>query len=112
TGQALQGRIQQAQQLLPSVRISPYFRQVVAQIGDRNLPAAGHRGDIVLVRTARALAAWDDRVEVQMADIELAVTLALPHRARAGIPLAQQLARTLEQVPPGGIDTEQPEELA
>ncbi|HLG60363.1 MAG TPA: ATP-binding protein [Ktedonosporobacter sp.] len=110
--QALQGHIQQAQQLLPSVRISQYLRQVIAHMVDHTLHAAGHRGDIVLTRTARALAAWDDRVEVQMADIELAVTLALPHRARAGISLAQQLARTLEQVPPGGIDTEQPEELA
>ena len=110
--QALCTRIQRAQQHLPSVRISAYLRQVIAHMVDRLLHAAGHRGDIVLLRTARAIAAWEERTEVQLADIELAVTLALPHRSRTDASLAQQLARTLEQVPSAGVDSEQPEELA
>src|SRR5207247_4215117 len=89
--QALHERIKQAQQLLPSVYVSRYFRQVVAMLVDRQLHAEGHRGDLVVLRTARALAAWEDRREVGLLDIEQAVKLALPHRARASSSIGQHL---------------------
>jgi magnesium chelatase subunit D len=107
----LQERIQAARQMLPTVYISRYFRQVVAFLVGRELHAQGHRGDLVVVRTARALAAWDNRQEVEQADIEQAILLAMPHRSRPGVSLIQQLARTQEQLPPGGTDSDQPEEL-
>lgn len=110
--QALQIRIQHARQLLPSVRISQYFRQVVAHLVSRKLKAEGHRGDIVVIRTARALAAWEQRSEVERADVEQAVALAMPHRSRSGMGIVQQLARMLDQLPAGGQDPERPEELA
>lgn len=110
--QALRERIQRAQQILPTVHISHYFRQVVAYLVARELHAEGHRGDIVVTRTARALAAWENRLEVQRADIEQAVTLAMTHRARSGAAISQQLARLLDQLPAGGADLEHPEEIA
>jgi magnesium chelatase subunit D len=110
--QALRERIQHARQLLPSVRISPYLRQVVAYLVARTLKAEGHRGDIVVIRTARALAAWEKRPEVTQADLEQAVALAMPHRSRSGSAILQQLARSLDQLPVGGTDSEKPEELA
>ncbi|HVB75772.1 MAG TPA: ATP-binding protein [Ktedonobacteraceae bacterium] len=109
--QALRARIEEARRVLPEVRISRYFRMVVAHLVGRELHAQGHRGDIVVVRTARALAAWEQRQEVQQADIELAILLAMPHRSRPGASLLQQLARAQEQLPAGGTDSEQPQDL-
>lgn len=109
--QALRERIQRAQQLLPSVRISLYFRQVVAHLVVRELRSEGHRGDLVAIRTARALAAWAGRREVERVDVEQAIALAMPHRARLR-PSTQQIARMLDQAPVGGFDPDRPEELA
>jgi len=110
--QVLRERIKHAQQFLPSVRVSTYLRQVVAMLVDRQLHAEGHRGDLVLLRTARALATWDNRTEVQLSDIEQAVGLALPHRARTGTAHVQQLAQALDQLPTATMDVDIPEEIA
>ena len=110
--QALHERIKHAQQLLPSVGVSAYLRQVVALLVDRQLHAEGHRGDLVVLRAARALAAWEGRTDVQYSDIEQTVELALPHRARAGTPLRQQLTQTLDRLPEGTTDVDIPQEIA
>src|SRR6266568_6371689 len=110
--QVLQERIKRSQQLLPSVYVSRYFRQVVAMLVDRQLHAEGHRGDLVVLRTARALAAWEDRTEVQLSDIEQAVGLALPHRARAGAATGQRLTQLFDQLPTATTDVNIPEEIA
>ena len=108
--QALRERLQRAREMLPGVQLSRYLRQVVAHLVAREFKAQGHRGDLVVMRAARALAAWDGRVEVQQGDIEQALQLAMPHRARSRPTMAQQIARAFEQLP-GGIDPEHPEEL-
>lgn len=110
--QALQERVKQAQRLLPAVHVSSYLRQIIAHLIDRQLHAEGHRGDIVGLRAARAIAAWEGRSAVEVADVERAIELALPHRAHSGSNVRQQLARTLDEVPMGGADTDQPEEIA
>jgi magnesium chelatase subunit D len=110
--QALHERIKHAQQLLPSVHVSRYFRQAVALLVDHQLHAEGHRGDLVVLRTARALAAWEDRTEVQTSDIEQAVGLALPHRARAGAAIGQHLTQLFDQLPEPTTDVDIPEEVA
>ena len=110
--QILHKRISRAQALLPSVRISSYLRQVIAVLIDKRLHAEGHRGDIVVLRTSRALAAWDNRVEVTQGDIEQAANLAMPHRMRNDMSITQQLVRTLEQVPAAADNNDTPEELA
>lgn len=40
------------------------------------------RGDLVMARTATALAAWAGRTEVAVEDVRQAALLALPHRRR------------------------------
>jgi magnesium chelatase subunit D len=110
--QALHERIKQARQLLTSVHVSRYLRQVVAMLVDRQLHAEGHRGDLVVLRTARALASWEDRTEVQLSDIEQAVALALPHRARAGAATGQHLTQLLDQLPTATTAADIPEEIA
>jgi magnesium chelatase subunit I len=42
----------------------------------------GHRGDIIILKTAKTLAAWNGRDQVEKADIDNAAELALPHRVR------------------------------
>jgi len=42
----------------------------------------GHRADIVTLKTARALAAYEDRTKVTGEDVAAAAELALPHRVR------------------------------
>jgi Mg-chelatase subunit ChlI len=44
----------------------------------------GHRADIVILKTARAHAAWAGRLAIQEQDILLAAELALPHRLKRG----------------------------
>jgi len=110
--QALHERIKRAQQLLPSVHVSPYLRQAIALLVDRQLHAEGHRGDLVVLRTARTLAAWENRTEVERSDIEQAIGLALPHRARAGTASVQKLTQTLDQLPTTATDVDIPEEIA
>ena len=108
----LHERIKAAQHLVPGVRVSPYVRQVIAHLVDRQLHAEGHRGDLVVLRTARALAAWEGRSDVLIADVEQAMLLALPHRAHPGKNITQHLARSLEEIPAAGSDSDQPEEIA
>ncbi len=109
--QALCSHVQQARERLTSVHISPYVRQVIAYLADRQFHTTGHRGDIVVTRTARALAAWQAHDEITRADIEQAVALAMPHRSKRAR-LTQRITQMLEQLPGGTFDSERPQELA
>jgi magnesium chelatase subunit D len=42
----------------------------------------GHRSDIVILKTARAHAAWANHLAINEQDIMLAAELALPHRLK------------------------------
>mgnify|MGYP006280748917 FL=1 len=42
----------------------------------------GHRGDIITLKAAKTIAAFDGRTEVAIEDVERAVELTLPHRVR------------------------------
>ena len=42
----------------------------------------GHRGDLVVLKSAKTIAAWEGRTSVTAADVEAAAELALPHRIR------------------------------
>ena len=44
----------------------------------------GHRGDLVILKAARAHAAYEGRSQINQRDIALAAELALPHRLRRG----------------------------
>ncbi len=49
-----------------------------------SLNVDGHRSDLVILKTARAQAAFDGRTSVTDRDIALAAELALPHRIKRG----------------------------
>ncbi|MER5754732.1 putative cobaltochelatase [Streptomyces sp. NPDC002088] len=78
---AVRARIVAARQLLPSVRLGDgALRQIAATCGAFEVD--GMRADIVMARTATALAAWAGRTEVLAEDVRQAALLALPHRRR------------------------------
>jgi Mg-chelatase subunit ChlI len=49
-----------------------------------SLQVDGHRGDLVILKTARAQAAFDGRKKISELDIAIAAELALPHRIKRG----------------------------
>ncbi|WP_405750134.1 putative cobaltochelatase [Streptomyces sp. NBC_01411] len=77
----LRARIVAARALLPSVRLGdPALRQIAATCAAFEVD--GMRADIVMARTATALAAWAGRPDVTADDVRRAALLALPHRRR------------------------------
>ncbi|MFI9624061.1 putative cobaltochelatase [Streptomyces sp. NPDC052042] len=78
---ALRARIAAARALLPGVRLGDgALRQIAATCAAFEVD--GMRADIVMARTATALAAWAGRTDVLAEDVRQAALLALPHRRR------------------------------
>ncbi|MEV5339156.1 putative cobaltochelatase [Streptomyces sp. NPDC052676] len=78
---AVRQRIVAARELLPQVRLGDgALRQIAATCAAFEVD--GMRADIVMARTATALAAWAGRTEVLAEDVRQAALLALPHRRR------------------------------
>ncbi len=77
----LSGRIEKATSLYPKVSIA---RELLFEIASFCLDVGvdGHRGDIIMLKTAKTLAAWEGRTQVEANDIEIAARLVLPHRIR------------------------------
>ncbi|MFB7614136.1 putative cobaltochelatase [Kitasatospora sp. NPDC056181] len=94
-------RITAARELLPKVGLTDVaLRQITAVCAAFEVD--GLRADIVMARTAVALAAWAGRTEVLEEDVRQAARLALPHRRRRNPFDApgldeEQLERTLEE---------------
>ncbi|MEU6913751.1 putative cobaltochelatase [Streptomyces olindensis] len=77
----VRARIVAARALLPSVRLGDgALRQIAATCAAFEVD--GMRADIVMARTATALAAWAGRTDVLAEDVRQAALLALPHRRR------------------------------
>uniref|UniRef100_UPI0009C099F9 VWA domain-containing protein n=1 Tax=Streptomyces viridosporus TaxID=67581 RepID=UPI0009C099F9 len=78
---AVRARIVAARELLPQVCLGDgALRQIAATCAAFEVD--GMRADIVMARTATALAAWAGRTEVLAEDVRQAALLALPHRRR------------------------------
>jgi magnesium chelatase subunit D len=80
---ALTERIVAARRRLAGVRLDDELLQRIAAVCAA-FAVDGLRGDIVTAKAALALAAWDGRDAVELADIRRAALLALPHRRRRG----------------------------
>ncbi|MFJ4003729.1 putative cobaltochelatase [Streptomyces sp. NPDC090023] len=78
---AVRQRTVAARELLPEVRLGDgALKQIAATCAAFEVD--GMRADIVMARTATALAAWDGRSDVLAEDVRQAALLALPHRRR------------------------------
>ncbi|MFE8949251.1 putative cobaltochelatase [Streptomyces sp. NPDC007856] len=109
---AVRQRIVAARKLLPQVRLGDgALRQIAATCAAFEVD--GMRADIVMARTATALAAWAGRTDVLAEDVRQAALLALPHRRRRNPFDApgldeDKLDETLEQF--GGAEDEDPDD--
>ncbi|MFJ6728974.1 putative cobaltochelatase [Streptomyces sp. NPDC091281] len=106
----VRARIVAARELLPSVVLGDgALRRIAATCAAFEVD--GMRADIVMARTATALAAWAGRTDVLAEDVRQAALLALPHRRRRNPFDApgldeDKLDRTLEEF---GDDDPEPE---
>ncbi|MFK0047375.1 putative cobaltochelatase [Streptomyces sp. NPDC090741] len=79
--QDVRARVVAARALLPQVRLGDAsLLQIAATCAAFEVD--GMRADIVMARTATALAAWAGRTDVRKEDVRQAALLALPHRRR------------------------------
>jgi magnesium chelatase subunit I len=73
--------VERAREILPGVEAERALLYRVANLC-LELGVDGHRGDLVVLKSAKAIAAWEGRSKVAASDIETAAELALPHRIR------------------------------
>jgi Mg-chelatase subunit ChlI len=93
--QDLSRQIEQARLLLDKVTYSNRDLIAIASLTS-SLNVDGHRADLVILKTARAHAAFENRVAIEERDIALSAELALPHRIKRG-PF-QQAEMTMEDL--------------
>jgi magnesium chelatase subunit D len=73
-------KIERARELLPRVKISDELLFKIAEVCSKL--SVSNRAPIVITRTAKTIAAFSDRVDVNREDVLEAMELALPHRMR------------------------------
>ena len=106
----LSEQIQRARKLLPEVKYSSRNLVDIANLS-ASLQVDGHRSDLVILKTARAHAAFEGRKAITGRDIGLAAELAYPHRIKRG-PFqqaeisAEDLAEKIEQLAGGSPEGE------
>ncbi len=97
----------------PQVKTPPKLRYAIAKAVSQEMQAAGHRGDIVVNIAARAIAALDGRLEVTLDDANLALRLAMSHRARSFSSLQKALMGVAQEEDlQGGESPEEATEIA
>ncbi len=110
----LSHQIDQARKLVEQVTYTSRDLLSIAAL-TTSLNVDGHRADLVILKTARAHAAFERRTELTDRDIALAAELALPHRIKRG-PFHQaemtmeDLQERIEQLQGASANTGEPEQ--
>lgn len=81
--QKLSDRIAAAREIVDDVEYSRRDLYTIAALTS-SLHVDGHRADLVILKAARAQAAYEGRTHIEHSDILLATELAIPHRLRRG----------------------------
>ncbi len=81
--QSLSERIATAREIVDEVEYTRRDLYSIATLTS-SLQIDGHRADLVILKTARAQAAFDGRRQINQNDILLATELAIPHRLKRG----------------------------
>lgn len=93
----LSQRIAAAREIVDEVQYTRRDLYAIATLTS-SLQIDGHRADLVILKTARAHAAFDGRTRINQNDILLAAELAIPHRLKRGpFADAQMSANALEE---------------
>jgi Mg-chelatase subunit ChlI len=79
----LSKQIETARELVEHVKYSKHDLLLIARLTSE-LQVDGHRADLVILKAARAHAAFEGRDAITERDIALAAELALPHRLKRG----------------------------
>jgi Mg-chelatase subunit ChlI len=79
----LSDEIVAARDLVSSVNYTKRDLLAIAALTS-SMQVDGHRADLVILKAARAHAAYEGRTQINQRDIALAAELALPHRLRRG----------------------------
>jgi Mg-chelatase subunit ChlI len=88
---SLSDRIAAARDLLDSVTYTRKDLRLIASVMSE-MKVDGHRADLVVLKAARAHAAYEGRNHITDHDIALAIRLAIPHRLKRG-PFADSSAK-------------------
>jgi Mg-chelatase subunit ChlI len=108
-------QIEQARLIVGKVKYSQRDLLSIAGLTS-SLNVDGHRADLVILKTARAHAAFEGRQSINDRDIALAAELALPHRIRRG-PFQQaemtmeDLQERIEQLQGASANQGEPEQM-
>ncbi|MBE6064239.1 cobaltochelatase subunit CobN [Clostridium cochlearium] len=81
----LLNKILKAKNCLKKVKVSESVMNIAAQISNE-ANCSGHRAELVIVETAKAISAFDNRKNITIEDVKEAAELALPHRMRENPP--------------------------
>ncbi|MDU1443446.1 MAG: magnesium chelatase subunit D family protein [Clostridium cochlearium] len=81
----LLNKILKAKNCLKKVKVSESVMNIAAQISNE-ANCSGHRAELVIVETAKAIAAFDNRKNITIEDVKEAAELALSHRMRENPP--------------------------
>lgn len=79
----LSQQIEMARELVDEVRYTQRDLLIIADLTSE-MEVDGHRSDLVILKAARAQAAFEGRTRITPRDIAMAAELALPHRVKAG----------------------------
>lgn len=111
----LSERIAAARELVDDVHYTRGDLRMIALMTS-SMHIDGHRADLVILKTARAHAAYEGRRQVNRDDILLAIELAIPHRLKRGpfsdaqVDMAS-LANKMEQMEGEAEDGEEAEDV-
>jgi magnesium chelatase subunit I len=78
---ALRRRLTRAKKLLPGVKLDRDLLRLVAELCVQ-MGIAGHRGELTIARSSRALAAFEGRTGVGVDDVKRVAVMSLRHRLR------------------------------
>jgi len=112
----LAGQITRARKMLPNVIYTKRDLFTIAELM-AEMKVDGHRGDIVILKTALAHAAFNNRDRITKADILVGAELALPHRLKRQ-PFQdttvqfQELAERLEQIREDAAEQAEQQEMS
>jgi len=81
--QALSDRIAAAREIIDEVQYTRGDLRLIAMMTS-SMQIDGHRADLVILKAARAQAAFDGRRQINRDDILMAIELAIPHRLKRG----------------------------
>lgn len=104
---AVAAEVEHARELLPAVDLPRRLRSFITALCVEN-NVAGHRADLVIERSAKALAALQGRREATQEDIATVAPLALRHRRRDAAPPPPEPPKPPE--PPEKQEPDPPEE--